>query len=238
MSQPLNAGVLIIGSLLWDERREAWRQSRLDMNSLETVTAPIRYGRRSLQRGGTYTMVFSRGAAAGQAKVIPFARRVATGNDLTCEAEQLWAAERNGTPNGEVSAGWGCVALLRNPERNIPQDLLVEWTNRVSRERRYGNVPQAEEEDTLVSADGLLRIDWPRRISDGASLTLDLLLVTATHPTLTGTPRRYPGVGTIAAAWNSDMDGHVGYFWSNVHNGIRTFQDEEIKANLLPRSSH
>jgi hypothetical protein len=40
---PLNAGVLIIGSLLWDEKRQAWRKARLDMNAVQTVTAPMRY---------------------------------------------------------------------------------------------------------------------------------------------------------------------------------------------------
>jgi hypothetical protein len=37
---PLTVGILIIGSLLWDERRQAWRNARLDMASIDTVTAP------------------------------------------------------------------------------------------------------------------------------------------------------------------------------------------------------
>ena len=38
---PLTAGVLIIGSLLWDldPVREAWRNARLVMNSVKKVTA-------------------------------------------------------------------------------------------------------------------------------------------------------------------------------------------------------
>lgn len=54
---PLTAGVLIIGSLLWDSEKErpAWRAARLDVAGAQTVTAPIRYGRLSESR---YTMVF------------------------------------------------------------------------------------------------------------------------------------------------------------------------------------
>jgi hypothetical protein len=40
---PLTAGVLIIGSLLWDseEERPTWRNARLDIASAQAVTAPI-----------------------------------------------------------------------------------------------------------------------------------------------------------------------------------------------------
>ena len=73
---PLNGGILIVGSLLWDERREGWRRSRLDMESAELVTAPIRYGRQSETRGNTYTMVFSRGCDTGKAMVVPVGMRL------------------------------------------------------------------------------------------------------------------------------------------------------------------
>jgi len=48
----LNAGILIIGSLLWDEKRQEWRNARLDRRSQKTVAAPIRYGRLSGKRRG------------------------------------------------------------------------------------------------------------------------------------------------------------------------------------------
>src|ERR1700730_13031171 len=67
----LEAGILIIGSLLWDKDRQQWRDERLDRNESEVVSAPIRYGRRSgKRRGHTYTMVFSRRAPAGHARVV------------------------------------------------------------------------------------------------------------------------------------------------------------------------
>jgi hypothetical protein len=54
----LRAGILIIGSLFWDASRQTWREERLHMAASEDVTAPIRYGRRSENRGKTYDGVF------------------------------------------------------------------------------------------------------------------------------------------------------------------------------------
>ena len=59
----IRIGVLIIGSLYWDEKehRETWRRDRLvDLGDATRVHVPIRYGRLSRKRGCTYTMVFSR----------------------------------------------------------------------------------------------------------------------------------------------------------------------------------
>src|SRR5260370_41031872 len=69
---PLTAGVLIIGSLLWDsgKGRPAWRDARLDVASAQAVTAPIRYGRKARTRGNSFTMGFSRQCPAGMGKPI------------------------------------------------------------------------------------------------------------------------------------------------------------------------
>ena len=50
----LDAGILVIGSLLWDkdEIRQQWRDERLAGNQSELVSAPIRYGRDPRQQGG------------------------------------------------------------------------------------------------------------------------------------------------------------------------------------------
>jgi len=232
---PLTVGILIIGSLLWDERRQAWRNARLDMASIDTVTAPIRYGRLSSSRGNTYTMVFSRGYDAGHGAVVRCVHPVSSVDDLISEAKHLWAAEQNATVSQQISAGWGCVTLLCNPDRNIQQTFLTGWADRIAQERNYGNVPQTPEEGRLVSAEGLLQIPWPRRVADGAAVPLDFLLATVTRPTLAGTPLSYPTVEMIADAWNGDTENHVEYFWKNGENGIRTFRDDAIRALLQPR---
>jgi hypothetical protein len=128
---PLNAGVLIIGSLLWDESRQTWRDACLDMTTIKTVTAPVRYGRLSSSRGNTYTMVFSRLCETGHAKVIRCRRGISTAADLIAEAEALWKAEQSDAAPGRIAAGWGCVALLCNRERELPKNLLEAWAARV-----------------------------------------------------------------------------------------------------------
>jgi hypothetical protein len=234
---PLTAGVLIIGSLLWDSEKEhpAWRATRLDVAGAQTVTAPIRYGRLSESRGNSYTMVFSRMCPAGQAKLVPCSNTISTIQDLTAEAEHLWKAEQPRAKAHRIATDWGCVALLCNPEKQIPVNLLRGWAERIGGEDDYGNVSQTQEEGPLVSDGGLLRIDWPRHVEGGAPADVDLPLVTANDPEITAASPTYPTAEIIAEAWNLAGD-HVEYFWKNIDNGIRTFQDDETKARLHPRN--
>ena len=235
---PLTVGILIIGSLLWDseEGRPAWRNARLDIASEQAVTAPIRYGRLSgNKRGHTYTMVFSRLCEIGQGKVVRCFHTVFSLAGLIAEAEHLWKAEQPGAESGRIAANWGCVALLCNPAGNTPEDILKGWAERVGREPDFGNVSQIKEEGRLVSGDGLLRIDWPHLVEGGAPVSFDLLLATANDPRISVTSPTYPGVETIANAWNAVTSKYAEYFWKNLDNGIHTFQDDEIRARLRPR---
>jgi hypothetical protein len=235
----LDAGILIIGSLLWDKDkiRQQWRDERLDCNQSELASAPIRYGRRSgKRRGYTYTMVFSKRAPVGRAKVVRCSRPITSAADLTAEALCLWEAEELIEKTGRIAnEKWGCVALLRNPKREIPEELLRAWAQRVKREDGYGNVSQLAEESPLISGDGMLQIAWPCCVAGGAPVDLDLLLVTANDPTLSGEPLSYPSVETIVAAWNGAEPRHAEYFWKNTDHGITTFQDDEIRAGLHAR---
>ena len=232
---PLTAGVLIIGSLLWDstKRRPVWRETRLDVASTQTVTAPIRYGRLSESRGNSYTMVFSRLAPTGRGKLVPCSHTISTVQDLVAEAECLWKAEQPGAEAHRIGSDWGCVALLCNPYRDIPEDLLKGWSGRVASEPGYGNVSQTKEEGVLVNEQGLLRIEWPRLVGRDAAADLDLILVTANDPEITPSSPSYPTAEVIAEAWNR-AGKHVEYFWRNSDNGISTFQDAEIRALLRP----
>lgn len=232
---PLTVGILIIGSLLWDDRRSPWRDARLDMASIYTVTVPIRYGRLSGSRGNTYTMVFSRLCESGQAKMVHCSHKVSSLEDLIDEAEALWKAEQPAAAPGRIAVDWGCVTLLCNPERKIPKDILQGWANRVGREPDYGHVSQTEEEGILVSKDGLLQIVWPRLVEDGVPAQLDLLIATANDAEITAASPSYPEPKTIANAWNAAASRHAEYFWKNLDNGIRTFQDDAIRVLLRPR---
>jgi hypothetical protein len=233
----LHSGILIIGSLLWDLDRQQWRDERLNVNQSELVSVPIRYGRLSgKRRGHTYTMVFSRSAPMGHARVVRLSRTITSAEDLETEALHLWEAEELAKDTGRIAnKRWGCVALLRNPGREIPEQLLRGWGRRVEREEGYGNVRQTADEGTLISKEGMLQIDWPRCVNDGAPVDLDLLLVTANDPTLNGNPPSYPTVETIVSAWNTAAPEHAEYFWKNIDNGITTFQDDEIRRGLYQR---
>ena len=235
----LSVGVLIIGSLYWDlaPHRKDWRANRLNPDDERFVRAPIRYGRRSSTRGCSYTMVFSLGVGAdqsGRAIVVPCKHRAHGIDDLSREAECLWAAERKpGARMGSLSADWGCVALLVNPNRaesDPLRELSRRWTDRVSNERCYGQLNSAVDEDVIVDELGFLRIPWPET-EDPPDLEVDVLLATATNPTIVA--GRYPSPEQIADAWNSsDGKNYVDYFCKNRAHGIRTFWDNIIEARL------
>jgi hypothetical protein len=226
-----------VGSLYWDESpsRRTWRENRLDLSNVIRVSAPIRYGRESQTRGGTYTMVFSPALVQtnrfGLAIAVPCKRLISSIEGLVDEAEKLWTAERNSdTSNGTISAGWGCVALLANPGRNIPEPFLRRWAKRAAKEPGYGRLSRANDEHEIVSANGTLRIPWPQR-TDNQPLTFDILLATATNPTIR--EGQYATPEEIANAWNNpEGRNYASYFVNNRKNGITTFQDPEIEKLL------
>lgn len=234
---PLDVGILIIGSLFWDDKRRAWRDARLDMKSAQPVTVPIRYGRLSTSRGDTYTMVFSRLCKSGQGLAVRCTRGISSPAELFAEAEALWKAEQPNAAAHRIASDWGCVALLPNPDRKIPAEIVRAWGERVGREPGYGQITQAKEEGALITPAGLLQISWPRVAPGGEPLQADLLLATANDPTLAGTPGGYPTAEMVAGAWNKAGGNYAEYFWSNAESGIRTFQDEEIRGRLRPRGT-
>lgn len=233
----LSLGVLIIGSLCWDtaRHRKEWRDAHLDLGRKQYVRAPIRYARRSGSRGCSYTMVFSGSLAQeqyGRAVVVPCGR-ARNAMELVDAAVHLWTAE---TANGEnplsrVSASWGCVAILESPEHPMPTALRAGWTERVRREPCYGQLNSAVHEDVAVDESGFLRIPWPVPCEDGTRLGVDILLATATNPTIVR--GRYPTAQEVADAWKSPSGRkYVGYFVNNRKRGIQTFEDDIIEARL------
>ena len=235
----LSLGVLIIGSLYWDpaDHRRKWRGDCLDLNGERYVDAPIRYGRRSRSRGCSYTMVFSSSLAPrqyGRAIAVPCGRARNTA-ELVDAAVRLWTAETSDGKNRQrrVSASWGCVALLENPRRPMPADVRAGWTKRVSGEACYGRLNSAVDEVVAVNESGFLQIPWPGE--DGSDLGVDVLLATATNPTIV--EGRYPTAQQVADAWNSrDGREYVDYFFKNKERGIRTFEDNAIEERLGTRS--
>ena len=127
----------------------------------------------------------------------------------------------------------GCVALLVNPNLTKSDQLctlLDDWTKQVSRERCYGQLNSAVDEDVVVDESGHMKIPWLES-EDRSDLGVDILLATATNPTIVG--GHYPSAQQVAAAWNSrDGRNYVDYFCKNRACGIKTFQDDSIQENL------
>ena len=227
----------MIGSLYWDCRshRRTWRDKRLEMRCSQHVSVPIRYGRLSRSRGCTYTMVFSAGlteAQYGQGIVIP-----CKSQDLIEEAECLWTAETacGKNPDHRISACWGCMAVLENSKYPMSEDVRRAWINRVGLEECYGKLNSAIGENVVVDSGGFLQIEWPKTV-DGAELPVNVLLATATNPTILRND--YARAHDIAGAWMTPRGKkHDKYFRNNRNAGIRTFQDDEI-GNLLGAQTH
>lgn len=237
----ISIGVLIIGSLYWSNSdiRKKWRE-RLDLNASKHVRTPIRYGRQSVKRGRSYTMVFSGSLREGQfgcGIVVPCKQPVETPEGLVHEAKHLWAAENKSRSTERISAGWGCVGLVRNPDRPMPEVLMKDWRALVAREGNcgYGQLaPAASEKPAVDRHSGFLNVAWPAT-QDGSTLDLDLLLATATEPTIED--GSYASAQHIADGWTTpEGKKYVSYFWKNRAHGITTFEDAEIEE-VLERST-
>jgi hypothetical protein len=233
----LSVGVLMIGSLYWDEVRARWRADRFRSDIEFLVEAPIRYGR--LSSSGTYTMVFSPSVPQmGTAKVLKCAHSIEDPNDLINEAECLWTAERRQQRgDGTISSTWGCVALLVSPFRQTPEDFLEAWAERVSGDPQYGQFQYSPLEGPIVNTRGILQIEWPRLLESSDPLPLDLLVAPSNEPSFEGDARAYPSAETIAFAWKRSSeqkpeDKRESYFWKNRKARITTFQDNAIEQIL------
>lgn len=219
----VQAAVLTIGSLFWDEGRAKWRADQLEVHRALRVRAPIRYGRRS--KSGTYTMVFSNldtDADTARAQLIPCRYPMSRPGDLFEEAELLWAAEmRSERISGVISADWGCVAILVNPRWADADVFLGEW------KARFAESVTCHEATKVVSPDGILQFGWP---SDEEANSADphIILATANVPTLQH--GSYAPAEVIANAWNTEKLTNAEYFFQNVRSKITTADDDAILA--------
>jgi len=239
MDSDSRVGVLVIGSLFWDEaeHRTKWRQAHLDLRDATLVTAPIRYGRVSATRGETTTMVFSRlvertDYGLGIGVVIPCRATVRSAEELIEEAEALWRAESSGgNPQRPLCASWGAVGALFSDGDS--DELRHEWSVHVRKER-YPDLRHLKSEGPVLNPDGTLAIKWPRTLAGSPVSGFDVILATANCPTLKA--GRYPDVAHSAGAWARSGPTKARYFFNNVEAGIRTFQDHRIWSAL--RNTH
>lgn len=245
----MKGGVIIIGSLFWDDHRNEndslrknWRKNRLDIKNAFRVKLPIRYGRKS--KGGEFTMVFStrleRSSNLGIGYVIPFISNPITNYEqLENEVLEIAKAEALGTiENPSFFTSWGgSLGLLFNKEKvnEVQQNSFYrEWKMRYYSDKQGNSDANFSVNGERKSIkDGKLQINWPVCVDIRDQYKLDNLefLVGASNK-----PRysnrdgqevyKYPKIEEIALANSKDKKRY--YFLRNIESGILTFQDLRI----------
>lgn len=238
-------GVLIIGSLLWqddlrfpnDNVRKNWRIKYLNMDNKISVICPIRYGRKS--SSNIYTMVFSMSCAekeSGRAYMIPFKNTFQTTNKFIELAKELSKAEgMAGNFVAGNNAVWGVLGIALNPAISLARKdhLLTMWASQYSKEKIFDYQQfKLGKEKPVISENGILNLAWPNSVEllgKKAIDSLDFVLATVTKPT------DYPHISDLLINVTSDITRK--YFLNNISNGIQTFQDhyilEKIDKNIL-----
>lgn len=226
--QPLRCGVLIIGSLFWHSdnggHRENWRASRLDLPARQTVSAPIRYGRKSQTWGNAFTMILDSTTADGQGLLVPCKTEVSTFDQFVEEVQWLWAAEANDTRSDRFHRNWGCVGAHFGPNA-ITAGIPDKWKTHFEA-AKPAPLP-------AIGSDGKLNASWPRTLQDEPVSDFDIILGTATLPDPADT---LPSARGIAAGWAKQDKGYERYFFENVRHGIRTQEDLEIWTAIVEQS--
>lgn len=235
MGWNLKGGVLIIGSLLWqdylnkpgDAIRKNWRNAYLDSTNKIAVRVPIRYGRKS--SSGIMTMVFSNRMQrkCGFGYVVPFKKKINNIEELLCHSIALSAAEGM---KGNFVRPWGVLTYLFN-DSMIDENIKKEVA-KLFRTRKNDNFDikdyKVKGERSCITKSLKLDIRWvePLTIQDRQELNkIHLLLATATKPM-----DKVPTFQEIANTIKDDTDRK--YFINNITNGIITYDDFEI-AKLL-----
>jgi hypothetical protein len=233
----LQGGVLLIGSLLWDNAvRCRWRNDSLaPLETKVPVALKIRYGRESgEQRSRTYTMILSNHPMTqlGQGYLLGFQKKIESKEMLRTEATALAKAEGLWTNDSPfIAKHWGAVGLLVNPRAKNAKSVELSWLElfreyRCDRPRsRYDHSAFViGDEPSVIDANGLLQISWGPEMNG-----FDFLLATPTVPS----PKRPLTPKEIARKMVEAN--YTTYFDSNRANGITTFQDDEISYHVNHR---
>ncbi|MEA2006418.1 MAG: hypothetical protein U9O50_09220 [Acidobacteriota bacterium] len=231
----LRGGVIIIGSLLWDTKknRQKWRENDLYYKNGFQAYLPIRYGRCSTTRRNTYTMVFSnkcysRRYGLGTGWILPIRAETNSFNDLKVEAKKMGKVEGF---NDGLSNNWGSVALLLNPNNEIDNSISAEWAKLMSSKISNHSllIEKLKSEKSPIESNGFLAIRWQEEVTQKKKIEkLDFLIATVTSPTLI--KGRYPTAYRIADAMKKAK--YYDYFLRNMRHGIITFQDEKILRRI------
>lgn len=226
------AGVLIIGSLFWDNTngRRPWREHYFGENfnqHIITVEVPVRYGRYSGLRDCP-TMVMSSKCQEedklGQGIFLPFQNQEQSIDEIICSARALSVAE--GKSSSKFIKGaeqkWCVITYMSNPALTTTGRLSTfseKWKTQY--DPKVATIKEQFTCDcetvTIFDDHGRLNINWPEKLND-----FDVILATQTRPTDCYSPT------SLASAFFKKPE----YFLKNRLNHIHTPDDEHILTEL------
>lgn len=237
----LNGGVLIIGSLLWqdylkvtgDDIRKTWRAEHLLADSKIMVSVPIRYGRYS-KEDKIFTMTFSKmlsNTKLGSGYFVPFRTpNIITMSDLYEEAKALSYAEGM---KGSFTVSWGTLGIIFNKDRinkHLKSELIAFWKSKVTEKNTFNrwHYKGRDSETPCIKNNGIINFGWFKPLDSRQEELLnsfDFMLATVTLPT------PYPTLKELSENVRADKSRF--YFIENYKNGITTYQDIAIINSLI-----
>lgn len=225
-------GVIIIGSLLWEDtpKRRKWRQLYLEsVDKGVTTRIRIRYGRQSRTRSDTFTMIISQHPTTefGQALILPFKAAIKNSRQLESQAFALAAAEGLWSDEGpSLNKSWGTVGLLINPsieskDKKNADVVKSRWIKLYDQYDLDNKQYSIDKEEPPIDKNGFLQLEWTDEMNQ-----FDFLLATPVVPN--------PKI-TLTAKHIADRmkeKNYREYFDNNQKHNIITFQDTEITREL------
>lgn len=237
----LKSGIIIIGSLLWDNSkiRSEWRNKYFNYKNKIEVDLPIRYGRISSSRMNTYTMVYSKilkKEEYGKGILLELKNEIDKIETLREILENSIRVERDITQTEwkflkkceafALNWSWGVVGLSINPKHI---DSNMKFSSKIEPIVQYWNdnlsdfdpkIFSLANEGIFIEKNGQFEIEWTKEM-DG----LDFLFTTIVAPK-TEIVNNYPDADQIALKMYESN--YYSYFIKNVENNISTKDDDRI----------
>lgn len=233
----LKGGVLIIGSLLWqdhlnepgDNIRKDWRDRFLNESEKIMIKVPIRYGR--LSRSNIYTMTFSNALKRkmGTAFLVPFRNQFSSIPQIIEDAREMSEAEGMGRRFVAGENIWSVMGISINPKLNkspLKKEIISKWFRSIEKPFDMKDFRIGREKPCL-KATGELDIPWLNAVDSRNAKNInefDFYIATVTKPT------NYPPSKELSLKVKGDNQRY--YFIENFKSGITTFQDHQV-INLI-----
>ncbi len=251
----LRAGVLTLGSLFWEDKensiprhrakgkeRSEWREQNLNLVEVVPISAPIRYGRFSVSKNNTYTIVLSRSynskGKLGKVIAVPFKKEI----DLTeynnfeyqaialGKAEGIYKITGSSLTQKKLVLDWGCVAIWINHNSEYLGVVKKHWQILIDSQKSFGYNSPIEsfqwQDGSLLGEDYFLDLS--------IDCNFDFLFCSYILPKhkdeQLNKDMHYPTPIDVASSMVTSN--YYTYFQFNRKSGIVTSDDEEIQSMI------